>query len=61
MEYNVLCHDSVEYDQYDTLAAVHFVWRDNFGKVCASLLISPTTKPYMIKDIWSYTVENMEL
>ncbi|MDA0965614.1 MAG: GNAT family N-acetyltransferase [Proteobacteria bacterium] len=61
LEYNVPCHDSMEYDQYDTLAAVHFVWRDNFGKVGASLRISPTTKPYMIKDIWPYTVENMEL
>jgi len=59
--YDVPCHDSMEYDQYDTLAAIHFVWRDDSGVVRASLRISPTTKPYMIKDIWPYVVENMEL
>ena len=59
--YDVPCHDSMEYDQYDTLAAVHFVWRDESGEVRASLRISPTTRPYMIKDIWPHVVENMEL
>lgn len=61
LEYQVPYHQSMEYDQYDTLAAVHFVWRDSQGNVRASLRISPTTKPYMIKDMWPFTVETTNL
>ena len=61
LEYKVPHHECMEYDQYDTLVAVNFVWRDQDGEVRGALRISPTSKPYMIKDIWPLIIETMEL
>ena len=59
--YKVPHKELMEYDQYDTLAAVNFIWRDDNKIVKGSLRISPTSSPYMIKDIWPWVVENGEL
>lgn len=42
----------MEYDQYDTPAAVYCVWRDDDGQVRGVARLAPTTIPYMIKDLW---------
>lgn len=52
LKYDVPTYNRMEYDQYDTPAAVYFVWRDAAGKVRAGSRISPTHRPYMIRDLW---------
>lgn len=42
----------MEYDQYDTPAAVYCVWRDDAAQVRGVARMAPTTIPYMIKDLW---------
>lgn len=42
----------MEYDQYDTPAAVYCVWRDDDAQVRGVARLAPTTIPYMIKDLW---------
>ena len=61
LEYDVPHHQNMEYDQYDTLVAVHFVFRDEHNEVKAALRISPTSKPYMIKDIWPQVIETIDV
>jgi N-acyl-L-homoserine lactone synthetase len=61
LNYNVPTYNRMEYDQYDTPAAVYFVWRDDDGNIRAGTRISPTNRPYMIRDLWPQTVEFSEL
>ncbi len=42
----------MEYDQYDTPAALYCVWRDDDSVVRGVARLAPTTIPYMIKDLW---------
>ncbi|MCR6630636.1 MAG: hypothetical protein NVV74_11625 [Magnetospirillum sp.] len=42
----------MEYDQYDTPAAVYCVWRDEESHVRGVARLAPTTVPYMIRDLW---------
>lgn len=51
----------MEYDQYDTPAAVYCVWRDDDGQVRGVARLAPTTIPYMIKDLWPDMVTEGEL
>lgn len=44
--------NGMEYDQYDTPAAVYCVWRDDAGEVRGVARLAPTQVPYMIKDLW---------
>lgn len=44
--------NGMEYDQYDTPAAVYCVWRDDEQQVRGVARLAPTTIPYMIKDLW---------
>ncbi|HYD18885.1 MAG TPA: acyl-homoserine-lactone synthase [Patescibacteria group bacterium] len=46
----------MEYDQYDTPAASHLVWTDDFGEVRGSVRTAPTDRPYMIKELWPQIV-----
>ncbi len=57
LKYDVPTYNGMEYDQYDTPAAVYFVWRDGSGNIRAGSRISPTNRPYMIKDLWPQTVQ----
>lgn len=47
----------MEYDQYDTPAALYLVWRDTGGAVRGVARMAPTEVPYMIKDLWPNMVE----
>ncbi len=51
----------MEWDQYDTPAAVYLLWRDDAGAVRGVARLIPTTFPYMIKELWPNLVENTEL
>jgi len=50
----------MEYDQYDTPAAVYCVWRDDEQQVRGVARLAPTTIPYMIKDLWPDLVTERE-
>ncbi|MBD1583065.1 acyl-homoserine-lactone synthase [Pseudoalteromonas sp. S16_S37] len=47
--------DNMEYDQYDNPATVYFIWRYN-KQVKGVARLYPTTKPYMLKDVFSHLV-----
>jgi N-acyl-L-homoserine lactone synthetase len=51
--YQVPTYHGLEYDQYDTPAAVYLVWRDEKGEARGISRLIPTERPYMIRDIWS--------
>ena len=61
LKYDVPTYNGMEYDQYDTPAAVYFIWRDADGMVRAGTRISPTNRPYMIKELWPQSVQYQEL
>lgn len=46
-------HDGMEYDQYDTPAAVYLIRRDEgLRRVLGVARLIPTTRPYMLKELW---------
>ncbi len=47
----------MEWDQYDTPAAVYLLWRDDAGAVRGVARLIPTTFPYMIKELWPHLIE----
>ncbi len=51
----------MEYDQYDTPAAVYLVWRDFEGEARAVARLSPTNRPYMVRDLWPDLVQSRAL
>lgn len=59
--YKVPTYNGMEYDQYDTPAAVYFVWHDDERQIRAGTRIAPTNRPYMIKDLWPQTVQFADL
>lgn len=61
LKYEVPVYNGMEFDQYDTPAAVYFVWRDDAGKIRAGTRVSPTNRPYMIKDLWPQSVHYIDL
>jgi N-acyl-L-homoserine lactone synthetase len=44
--------DGMEYDQFDTPAAVYLLWRDHAGRVQGMVRLLPTTLPYMTNTLW---------
>jgi len=44
--------DGMEYDQFDTPAAVYLLWRDNAARVRGMVRLLPTTQPYMTDTLW---------
>lgn len=50
--YNVPSYAGMEYDQFDTPAATYLVWRDGGGEARGVARLVPTTRPYMIKELW---------
>ena len=44
--------DGMEYDQFDTPAAVYLLWRDHAARVQGMLRLLPTTRPYMTDTLW---------
>lgn len=57
LKYEVPTYNQMEYDQYDTPAAVYIVWRDKSGDIRAGTRISPTHRPYMVKDLWPQSAQ----
>lgn len=45
------CH-GMEYDTYDTPAAVYLLARNAFGRVLGLTRLIPTLRPYMLSEIW---------
>ncbi|MEG3617508.1 acyl-homoserine-lactone synthase [Magnetovibrio sp. PR-2] len=45
------CH-GMEYDTYDTPAAVYLLARNEFGNVLGLTRLIPTLRPYMLDEIW---------
>lgn len=45
-------YDGMEYDEFDTPAAVYLVWRDHDAEVRGLFRLLPTTVPYMLERSW---------
>lgn len=60
-QYKVPTWDEMEYDAYDTPAAVYGIWRDDAGAARGVMRLNPTTRPYMIEDVWPDSVTSMPL
>lgn len=60
-KYDVPVYNGMEYDQYDTPAAVYLTWKDGQGAVRAGIRILPTARPYMIQELWPQTVQYMPM
>lgn len=56
-DYKVHSIRKMEYDAYDTPAAAYLVWRDAGQVVRGCTRLSPTTRSYMIKDLWPDLVD----
>lgn len=59
--YQVPTHRGMEWDAFDTPAAVYLLWRDDLQQVRAIARLIPTTFPYMIKELWPELIYGHEL
>jgi acyl homoserine lactone synthase len=59
--YDVPNYKGMEWDQFDTPAAVYLLWRDDERQVRGMFRLIPTTFPYMIKEVWPHLVDSDEL
>ena len=50
--WQVPTYNGMEYDQYDTPAAVCLIWRDNNNDARAAARLIPTDRPYMLQELW---------
>jgi N-acyl-L-homoserine lactone synthetase len=46
----------LEYDQFDTPAAVYLVWRDEDGEARGVTRLVPTTRPYMLEQVFPHLI-----
>lgn len=51
-KYGVPNWHGMEWDQFDTPAAVYLLWRDEKAQPRAIARLIPTTQPYMIQQLW---------
>lgn len=49
-------HDDLEFDEFDTPAALYFVWRDHERAVRGLIRLLRTDRPYMLKSHWPQLV-----
>lgn len=47
-------YDGMEFDEFDTPAAVYLVWRDQSQTVRGLIRTAPTSVPYMLETHWPY-------
>ena len=47
------CKSPFEYDQFDRADTVHLVTRDAQGEVCGVARLLPTTRPYLLGDVFT--------
>lgn len=59
--YQVPTFRGMEWDAFDTPAAVYLLWRDDLRQVRAIARLIPTTFPYMIKELWPELIYGEEL
>jgi acyl homoserine lactone synthase len=59
--YQVPSFEGMEYDQFDTPATTYLVWRDGAGEARGIARLVPTTRPYMIRELWPHLVASGEL
>ncbi|MGI9488265.1 MAG: acyl-homoserine-lactone synthase [Geminicoccaceae bacterium] len=59
--WDVPTHEEFEYDQFDTPAAVYLLWCDEHGHARGAVRLIPTTRPYMIKELWPDMAGDTEL
>ncbi len=59
--WDVPCFHGMEYDQFDTPAAVYLLPRGERGEVRGTTRLIPTSRPYMIKEVWPELVGGQEL
>jgi acyl homoserine lactone synthase len=57
--WEVPTYNSLEYDQFDTPAAVYLLWRDEAGQARGVARLIPTERPYMLKEIWPHMVDKL--
>ncbi len=57
--YDVPYFKDMEYDAYDTPATTYLAWRDDDDVVRGCTRLFPTTRPYMIEEIWPHSLQNM--
>lgn len=60
-QYHVPTLRHMEWDQFDTPAAVYLLWRDEHARVRAIARLIPTHMPYMIRELWPELVSSAEL
>lgn len=54
-------YDEMEYDEFDTPAAVYLVWRDDNQIVRGLIRTAPTSVPYMLETYWPYLCQSRDL
>ena len=54
-------YGGMEYDEFDTPAAVYLVWRDPNLVVRGLMRLVPTTMPYMLQQYWPYLCQTRVL
>ena len=54
-------YDGMEYDEFDTPAAVYLVWRDPNLVVRGLMRVVPSSEPYMMEKYWPYLCQTREL
>ncbi|GCE85171.1 acyl-homoserine-lactone synthase [Komagataeibacter diospyri] len=57
-QWEVPFYNGMEYDQFDTPAAVYLVWRDAAGIVRGMIRLLPTSRPYMLETLWPDMLPN---
>ncbi len=50
--WDIPSYNEMEYDRFDTPAAVYLLARDKSGLAGGITRLIPTTRPYMIKELW---------
>jgi acyl homoserine lactone synthase len=60
-KYDVPTHKGMEWDQFDTPAAVYLLWRDEKARPRAIARLIPTSLPYMIQQLWPELVREGDM
>ncbi|MCB2102033.1 MAG: hypothetical protein KDE22_14245 [Rhodobacterales bacterium] len=56
--WDIPSYHGMEYDQYDTPAATYLIYRDRQGEARGVTRLIPTTRPYMIQELWPDMVQD---
>lgn len=58
--YDVPEYRGMEYDAYDTPATTYLAWRDDNQIVRGCARLFPTSRPYMIEDLWPDLINSID-